>query len=268
PDAVEVGKNPTIPVDTDKDGISDYIDLDSDNDSIPDVVEVGKNPAIPVDTDKDGISDYIDLDSDNDSIPDVVEAGKNPVIPVDTDNDGVPDYKDIDSDNDGIKDQVDDCRIIVNPPKPVILQENITLKVNSGFVFQWKMNGIDLLNGSLNTIKVTQSGTYTVQIKDQNGCLSPISDSILISITESKDEYQTIIFPNPFHQEFILKYDSSKGVLSQIEIFNQIGIKILKIDSYQSGKTIDMINFPSGEYILKTNFENGESMTFKIIKVE
>lgn len=57
------------PVDTDKDGVYDYLDLDSDNDGILDSVETA------IDTDADGIRNYRDLDSDGDLCTDVIEAG-------------------------------------------------------------------------------------------------------------------------------------------------------------------------------------------------
>ena len=71
------------PVDTDGDGIADFIELDADDDGIPDSLEGN------ADTDGDGQPDYLDLDSDGDSIPDSVEAGVNPAQPVDTDGDDV-----------------------------------------------------------------------------------------------------------------------------------------------------------------------------------
>ncbi|KDN56363.1 gliding motility protein [Flavobacterium seoulense] len=60
------------PIDTDNDGVPDYLDLDSDNDGIYDAFETGSNNT---DTDNDGIKNYRDLDSDNDLCPDVIEAG-------------------------------------------------------------------------------------------------------------------------------------------------------------------------------------------------
>jgi len=122
------------PVDTDGDGTPDYLDLDSDSDTIPDDVEKG-NPITedtPVDSDEDGTPDFRDLDSDEngisdfsegrrdtdgdgkgdyadqdndgDNISDVDEFGGDPSSPVDTDGDGTPDYMDIDSDDDLITD--------------------------------------------------------------------------------------------------------------------------------------------------------------------
>jgi len=55
-------------VDTDYDGIADFVDVDSDNDALPDTVEGN------TDTDWDGLSDFRDKDSDNDSIPDFHES--------------------------------------------------------------------------------------------------------------------------------------------------------------------------------------------------
>ncbi len=139
----------TSAVDTDNDGIPDYLDLDSDNDGIPDVTEAGgtdtdgdgeidyPTPGDPTsmtdtnddgfadeiattplpdeDSDNDGIKDRLDLDSDNDGIPDVTEAGGT-----DTDSDGVIDTFATDTDNDGLADSVDS----VGPASPGTPLEN------------------------------------------------------------------------------------------------------------------------------------------------
>ncbi len=128
------------PVDTDGDGMPDYLDIDSDADGIPDAIEGA------VDTDGDGMPDWRDLDADNDGIldsaegpsgmdvdadgiddaydaditgqPDAdgngivddvlsVDADMDGIPDADTDNDGVPDYLDLDSDNDGISDVIE-----------------------------------------------------------------------------------------------------------------------------------------------------------------
>lgn len=84
---------------------------DSDNDGISDGIEKGSDSLNPLDTDQDGIPDYLDTDSDNDGLPDQLEAG-NPSQPVDTDLDGMPDYRDLDSNDDGIPDSYQDLLTI------------------------------------------------------------------------------------------------------------------------------------------------------------
>ncbi len=108
-------------LDTDGDGIDDAFDVDqtggtdANGDGIDDTVTA-------TDTDLDGVPDYRDIDSDNDSIPDVQEAGlvdedqngqldvgeATTTMPPDTDADNAPDYRDVDSNNDGIND-IDDA---------------------------------------------------------------------------------------------------------------------------------------------------------------
>ena len=108
-DAFEAGATwPTLPVDTDGDGLPDYRDVDSDGDGISDAEQKGPSTCClgngatpagvgqPIDTDGDTIPDYKDTDSDGDGIPDSHEIGSDANNPVDTDNDGTPDYLDLD----------------------------------------------------------------------------------------------------------------------------------------------------------------------------
>jgi len=90
-------------IDTDGDGTTDELDLDSDEDGLPDLVEAGDERLTtpPFDTDRDRIPDYRDLDSDDDGIPDAVE------LAADFDGDGIPNFRDFDSDDDGIEDRLE-----------------------------------------------------------------------------------------------------------------------------------------------------------------
>jgi hypothetical protein len=97
--------------DTDGDGTADYLDLDSDNDTISDQVESGDDDVLtlPFDSDADGTADYLDLDSDGNCVPDETEGAG------DMDEDGIGFFADLDDDGDGILDWVevvaDDCII-------------------------------------------------------------------------------------------------------------------------------------------------------------
>lgn len=82
---------------------------DSDLDTISDAEE-GAGETVPRDSDGDGTPDYLDADSDNDSIADSVEAGDADLATpaLDTDGDGAPDYVDVDSDGDYLPDEAED----------------------------------------------------------------------------------------------------------------------------------------------------------------
>jgi len=93
----------TAGVDTDGDGVADYLDDDSDGDGIPDSFEAspGGAGAIPPDTDGDGVPDFRDTDADGNGIPDGVEGA------IDSDGDGILDFRDIDNDGDSVRDALE-----------------------------------------------------------------------------------------------------------------------------------------------------------------
>ena len=65
-------------VDSDNDGIPDFLDLDSDGDGLADALEGSQ------DTDGDGLPDYLDTDSDGDTIPDSQEGSGESILPHNT----------------------------------------------------------------------------------------------------------------------------------------------------------------------------------------
>lgn len=89
-----------MPNDTDRDGIADYLDLDTDNDGIADSTEGG---ASGMDTDLDGIDDAYDVDQLGGSDADQDGVADDKSAP-DFDLDSIPNFRDLDSDNDGLTD--------------------------------------------------------------------------------------------------------------------------------------------------------------------
>ncbi len=145
--------------DRDGDGVSNFIDRDSDNDGIPDLVEIGG-----VDTDGDGVIDFPVLtdpltmqDNDNDGFADIydpdidnlpgIESPDKPLVIYDgsnysgglssdqPDNDGdmVPDFFDSDSDNDGTGDLIEAGGIDVNGDGRLELTASFIDLNNDGF---------------------------------------------------------------------------------------------------------------------------------------
>jgi opacity protein-like surface antigen len=100
-----------LPVDTDADGIPDYLDLDSDQDGISDLSESADDPA-SLDADDDGRLDT-SVDADRDGLMDVTDpqvsdggAGSAYVL-ADKDGDGRANYRDLDSDGDNMDDALE-----------------------------------------------------------------------------------------------------------------------------------------------------------------
>ncbi len=91
-------------VDTDRDGIADYLDLDSDQDGVPDVIEENG-----VDADLDGrLDDSVDVNKDG------ISDHRSGNEYLDVDRDGVANQKDLDSDADGISDLIESGGVDAN----------------------------------------------------------------------------------------------------------------------------------------------------------
>lgn len=96
-DVTEGRSDPGGPLDSDGDGTPDYLDLDSDDDTLPDEEEHPGGPLL--DADGDGLPDVRDRDADDNGLPD----GDEPTG--DLDGDGTPDFRDADDDGDGLWDR-------------------------------------------------------------------------------------------------------------------------------------------------------------------
>ena len=119
---VPVNADGTLVLDSDNDGLTDDVLVDTNGDGVADIpvdVDVVGGVLIPnLDLDGDTHVNALDIDSDNDGIADNIEAQLTNVyvlpntpdllglvytdglIPIDTDQDTIPDYLDTDSDND------------------------------------------------------------------------------------------------------------------------------------------------------------------------
>ena len=95
--------NPMDALDTDQDGIPNYLDDDDDGDGIPTQSELDSNGQ-GVDSDGDGIFNHLDVDDDNDMILTINEINSDAQINadlfLDTDGDQIPNHLDVDDDGD------------------------------------------------------------------------------------------------------------------------------------------------------------------------
>ena len=96
----------------DGDVLPDYLDLDSDNDSLPDLIEAGAPASLdgnrdgridvsPSEVGADGVADRIQLNNDANCC-DFDGDGVEDTVPRNSDGGDLPDYLDVDSDNDGV----------------------------------------------------------------------------------------------------------------------------------------------------------------------
>jgi endo-1,4-beta-xylanase len=152
------------------------------------------------------------------------------------------------------------------PGGKVKLSTNVSKDVS----FNW-MKGALKINGSVSSIDVEQSGSYTV-VASANGCTAK-SEVVNVQVYAANDpacttgiddnEISWRVYPNPFKGSFTLETGIQSAETIKAELFNSTGalIKTVELDGF-SGKTT--VNVPNtGFYTLKV-FSNN---TFKIFKL-
>ncbi len=239
-------------VDTDNDGIEDSVD------NCPKTANADQKDA-----DKDGIGDACD-DSDADGIFDAVDLCPNTLKGKLPDKNGCSlDQKD--SDRDGLSDEIDDCPTIQNPSTPIITKlTDIDLGASSATSYQWFFDGNPIVGATTPVIKATSSGSYTVQIRDTNACLSRISLPAIVLITgldEKTDAY--VVYPNPTAGIVQLKF--MDAVLRNVQLVDFRGVLLSEFTVNSGSYVLDMREFPAGIYYLNWMI-NGKKLTSKVVK--
>ncbi|MBA2581953.1 MAG: T9SS type A sorting domain-containing protein, partial [Bacteroidetes bacterium] len=141
----------------------------------------------------------------------------------------------------------------------------------SGTSYQWYLNGA-LISGNTQSITVTQEGTYTVIVIDNNDCQSITSEGFeytttgIFVITEDN----LIIYPNPSMDFFTIKYVSSLSGDLKISIINTLGETIYYKELMESNNSftekINLSNYAGGVYYI-TISDGDKTIQRKLIKL-
>ncbi|MHA8067189.1 metallophosphoesterase [Aquirufa sp. ROCK2-A2] len=204
------------------------------------------------DTDEDGVTDNIDV---------CLNTPKGQKVDVN----GCADSQK-DTDGDGMMDDKDDCPTIVNPKAPVINQLNeINLSASAGSLYQWFLNGVALANSNAANLQAVSTGNYTVQIKSDKGCMSPMSKSVSVVITEISEELSMLFYPNPVKDVLCIEFPSIFGQVVDMTIFDIRGqIHVKKLD-VENKFLIHVGHLPTGVYVIQLKSKENQ-LTRKIIK--
>lgn len=150
------------------------------------------------------------------------------------------------------------------PDKPVITQSNDTLISSKADSYQWQLDGVDIPEATNKTFKINASGKYTVVVSNSNGC-SNVSDAIQKTSAVNdfnSSEFVININPNPSSDNITIKGFIPNALEYSIKIYNLAGKSMLEATynttSGEINKTLDLINYPNGAYIISIKSGNFE----------
>lgn len=149
--------------------------------------------------------------------------------------------------------------IFVNPSpqKPTISDDEDGFFSSADYGNQWFKDGLPIPGATGKKYKPTESGAYTVQVTDNNGCKSEMSEMVLVGVNDTPKTFLDI-YPNPSDGNFILKIpDNTSGV--KIYIYNILGNLVFEkefIENKYNDLKLELNNLNSGIYVINIYFSN------------
>jgi len=146
-------------------------------------------------------------------------------------------------------------QLVNNPNKPTISSRKDTLFTNntdSGFTYQWYINGKEIVGADSSFLLFSQNGKYQIRIFNTHGC-SVLSDSFsVIGVGIQKPETtKYLIFPNPGTEGNNIQIEGD-DLIESIRIYDVYGKCILTITSPKT-YTYTLTDLKRGIYFLTIN---------------
>ncbi|MCX7736839.1 MAG: T9SS type A sorting domain-containing protein [Candidatus Kapabacteria bacterium] len=154
-------------------------------------------------------------------------------------------------------------KINPKPPKPTITESKGTLYSSVIKGNQWYYNGNKIPGAVGNTyFHQERSGFYSVQVTDDNGCVSEMSDpfNFVSSVQEFGESGIFQIYPNPSNGITKLNINNQAGNQLRFRILNNLGQVInygnLTPDSDFYSTELNLEGISSGNYVIQIELNN------------
>lgn len=161
-----------------------------------------------------------------------------------------------------------DAYIAPGGPTAFCIGSSVTLYAFTGvnWVYQWYKDGVLLTGATADTLYVTQTGDYTVQVSDGFCSLtSPITDVLVVNcsgIAENGNESFYKVYPNPT-RDFLTLENSTFKKIDRIQISDITGRIIKTIDYTNAQKQeISVSELSNGLYHITIIGENPALVKF------
>jgi hypothetical protein len=154
--------------------------------------------------------------------------------------------------------------VLSNPAAPSVTQHGNTLTSSAAQSYQWYLNGTLLAGDTLQSIIITQSGEYKVEVTGENGCESPSAtySAELNGIEQLSGGIDMKLYPNPNDGSFTVVFTDNQP--REINITDAIGNSIINGDKISGQKVYHLNSLPNGIYFLQVKM-NEQVNTMKFV---
>jgi hypothetical protein len=157
--------------------------------------------------------------------------------------------------------------IYSKPEKPTITRKGYTLYSSSKTGNQWFFFDQPIENATADSLPVDTPGLYYVQVTNEYGCKSEMSDPFDFYFNTVEDYSNTgWIYPNPASNRLFITYPTDFETISIIDLY---GRKLIEItyESYIIQNYIDISSLSVGTYFVVIKTEKG-NLVNRFIKIQ
>jgi hypothetical protein len=152
------------------------------------------------------------------------------------------------------------------PDQTDISVQGDTLTGSGGISYQWFFDGVAITGATSSVYIANQTGTYTLQAIDSNGCIGIATKQVTVTgIATEPTDNSISVFPNPTKNGWQLTV-SNELIGSTAEVYDATGRLIFKATVESEQSTINISNAANGVYQLRITWQ-GYGFVRKLIKL-
>ena len=141
---------------------------------------------------------------------------------------------------------------VLDTPQVIITQQtNVLSTTATGAAYQWYLDGVALNNETGSTVTATQSGNYSLQVTDANGC-SGMSNTVTVVINgiEELKANMFSVYPNPNATGNLQITTGSNLIGAKLKVFDVTGKMVLQSLIFNVQSSISTSQFSKGVYTI------------------
>ncbi len=146
----------------------------------------------------------------------------------------------------------------------------LAANTGTGLTYKWKKGNAYIPGATLSNYTATTAGTYKVEVTNSNGC-SKLSSGVTVTVPcregdmVSENNFEVNVYPNPNSGVFTVEFLNKPGAPLQIEITDEMGRVVKRIETTEQAVSFNESNFARGVYSLIVR--NHEKMIVKKISI-
>jgi len=154
-------------------------------------------------------------------------------------------------------------------PLPAFTQSGNQLTATQAWAtYQWLLNGSAIPAANAMSYVITQSGNYSLQVTDANGCEGTSGISSIVGVADEMGDWADLsIFPNPARGEFKLRTAAPISYAISVSIDDMYGRKLMVQSLTDLGREVafDIKGFAPGTYMVEVTSDAGQRKVFKLV---